>query len=183
MEIHVEQVERLKEKANVSYAQAKAALMFSNGNLLDALIYLEEQGNIPREEATSYSTRAEVPTVVAQSEEQHHQEQTTKPSAWDNFVRWFIDNELELWHRDHMKFSVPVLIPVVLFLCAFWIVIPALIIGLFCGFRYRFSGPDLEQEPLNRMMDSVADTASNIGQQVVDELNTQHQKYRDNKKK
>ena len=42
MEITLEQVERLREKAAVSYGQAKAALEYSGGNLLDALIYLEE---------------------------------------------------------------------------------------------------------------------------------------------
>ena len=41
MEITVEMVERLREKAPVSYAQAKEALEYSGGNLLDALIYLE----------------------------------------------------------------------------------------------------------------------------------------------
>ena len=44
MEVTLEQVERLREKADVSYAKAKEALEYSGGNLLDALIYLEEQG-------------------------------------------------------------------------------------------------------------------------------------------
>ena len=61
MEITLEQVERLREKANVSYGQAKAALEYSGGNLLDALIYLEEQGVIPRPEETYYSTKNETP--------------------------------------------------------------------------------------------------------------------------
>ena len=49
MEITLEMVERLKNKADVSYKQAKEALEYSGGNLLDALIYLEEKGSIPRE--------------------------------------------------------------------------------------------------------------------------------------
>ena len=61
MDITLEMVERLKEKANVSYAQAKAALEYSGGNLLDALIYLEEKGAIPRTEGAYYSTRSETP--------------------------------------------------------------------------------------------------------------------------
>ena len=47
MEITLELVERLREKTNVSYGQAKQALEYSGGNLLDAIIYLEEQGVIP----------------------------------------------------------------------------------------------------------------------------------------
>ncbi len=61
MEITLEQVERLREKAAVSYGQAKAALEYSGGNLLDALIYLEERGVIPRPEDTYYSTKGEAP--------------------------------------------------------------------------------------------------------------------------
>ena len=53
MEITLELVERLKEKADVSYTQAKEALEYSGGNLLDALIYLEEKGAIPRAEGAS----------------------------------------------------------------------------------------------------------------------------------
>jgi len=44
MEITLELVERLQEKAPESYAQAKQALEYSEGNLLDAMIYLEENG-------------------------------------------------------------------------------------------------------------------------------------------
>ena len=40
MEITLELVERLREKAGVSYAQAKQALEYSGGNLLDALMKL-----------------------------------------------------------------------------------------------------------------------------------------------
>ena len=48
-----------------------------------------------------------------------------------------------------------------------------LILGLFFGFRYRFSGPDLEREELNGVMGGVADTAADLGRQVMDELNRQ----------
>jgi len=61
MEITLEMAERLREKANVSYAQAKEALEYSGGNLLDALIYLEEKGVIPRAEGAYYSTKSETP--------------------------------------------------------------------------------------------------------------------------
>ena len=55
----MEMVERLREKAPVSYAQAKEALEYSEGNLLDALIYLEEKGAIPQAEGTRWSGREE----------------------------------------------------------------------------------------------------------------------------
>ena len=47
MEITLELVERLREKADVSYEEAKAALEEAGGSLLDALILLERRGRIP----------------------------------------------------------------------------------------------------------------------------------------
>ena len=40
----LEKVEKLREKANVSFAEAKEALDNTGGDILDALIYLEKQG-------------------------------------------------------------------------------------------------------------------------------------------
>ncbi len=58
----------------------------------------------------------------------------------------------------------------------------ALILGLFLGFRYQISGPDLEDETFNGMMGNVADTAADLGRQVMEELKNQHDKYNNRKK-
>ena len=84
--------------------------------------------------------------------------------------RWLIDNELEIWRRGQPITALPVLILLLLLCCAPWVTIPALVLGLFLGLRYRFSGPDLERESLNNMMGSVADTAADLGHKVMDEL-------------
>ena len=52
--------------------------------------------------------------------------------------------------------TIPVTVLVVFLLFAFWLIIPLIIIGLFFGYRYMFSGPDLGKENVNRAMDSVA---------------------------
>ena len=66
--------------------------------------------------------------------------------------------------------SLPVLILILLLVFAYAVVIPLLVFGLFLGFRYRFSGPDLEKESINSVMGSVADTAADVGRQVMDEI-------------
>ena len=184
MEITLEQVERLREKAPVSYALAKQALEYSGGNLLDALIYLEEQGAIPREEGAYYSTREEArpapPPPPAESGPADWEDR--RPSAkkgrragggrrlLTTLRRWLLDNELEIWRREKPVTALPVLILLLLVNFAFWAVLLALALGLFFGFRYRFSGPDLEREEINSVMDTVADTAADLGRQVMDEL-------------
>ena len=45
---NLEKVERLREKADVSYEEAKKALDECDGDLLDAMVYLEKQGKVKR---------------------------------------------------------------------------------------------------------------------------------------
>lgn len=202
MEITLEQVERLREKADVSYAQAKQALEYSGGNLLDALIYLEEQGAIPRPQGSYYSTRNETPPpppvrdeLVPMGEKKDGKEKREKKKGkgfgvkvvrgktlFSTLRRWLIDNELEIWRRGQPVTSLPILVLVVLLLFAFYITLPALILGLFLGFRYQITGPDLEDDTINGMMGSVADTAADLGRQVMEELKNQHEKYNNRKK-
>ena len=197
MEITLEQVERLREKANVSYGQAKAALEYSGGNLLDALIYLEEQGVIPRPEETYYSTKGETPPpppqelpvlpVEVQGKKQRKQKKGPGQSRErGRLLQWLrrilLDNELEIWRKGQPITAVPMLILLIFVIFLYWIAIPLLILGLFLGFRYQIAGPDLENDTINGMMDSAASTAADVGRQVMDELKNQHEKYNNRKK-
>ncbi|WP_160664032.1 hypothetical protein [Colidextribacter sp. OB.20] len=189
MEITLEMVERLKEKANVSYKQAKEALEYSGGNLLDALIYLEEKESIPRDTGAYYSTRSETPPPPLPPEDplpaplpvKAKKQKAPKPPRpprsggsvrrfFNALRRWLVDNELEIWRRSQPITALPVLILVLLLCCAPWITLPILALGLFLGFRYRFSGPDLDRDEINNVMGSVADTAADLGHKVMDEL-------------
>ena len=177
MEITLEMVEQLRERAPVSYALAKRALEYSGGNLLDALIYLEEQRAIPREEGTYYTTRSEAPPPPAPSPEAEGEKKGSRvrprlsvKGLLTTLRRWLVDNELEVWRKGQPITALPVLILALLLCCALWVTLPVLVLGLFAGFRYRFSGPDLEREELNSVMGSVADTAAGLGRQVMEEL-------------
>ena len=48
--------------------------------------------------------------------------------------------------------------------------VAVLVLLLFLGFRYRFSGPDLDRDEINSVIGSVADTAADLGHKVMDEL-------------
>lgn len=185
MEITLEQVERLREKAAVSYGQAKEALEYSGGNLLDALIYLEERGVIPRPEEAYYSTRTEQapPPAIPESppEAGRTGKNRKKQGLFGRLRRLLLENELEIWRKGQPVTAMPILI-LILFLLMFWISVPLMILGLFLGFRYQVVGPDLESDAVNGVMGSVADTAAGVGRQVMDELRAQHEKYTNRKK-
>ena len=150
MEITLEQVERLRETADVSYGQAKAALEYSGGNLLDASIYLEEQGVIPRPEAAYYSPKNETPPpppqelpvlqVKPEAKQKNHKRRGVR-----HLLRWLrrilLDNELEIWRKGQPITAVPMLILLIFVIFLYWIAIPLLILGLFLGFQYPVEIP------------------------------------------
>lgn len=186
MEITLEQVERLREKADVSYAQAKLALERSGGNLLDALIELEESGAIPRQADRRCTTRPpgghsaareDAPSSAPQPGDGEERERP-RTGFFSRLRYLLVDNELEVWRKDLPFTSIPVLILILLFLVAPWITLPLLILGLFFGFRYRLVGPDLERESINSVMEDVADTADRLGRHVAEELRSQRDKFK-----
>ena len=72
-----EKVEKLVQKANVSYEDAKKALEEANDDMLDAMIALEKAGKVNGPSQTTYSTNTQqqsiyrdVPTVIEQSNQQ-----------------------------------------------------------------------------------------------------------------
>ena len=169
---------------------------------MDALIYLEEQGAIPRPQGAYYSTRNETPPPPPSQEELAPLGEKTDvtekgkkkkfkgmgvkvvsgKTLFGTLRRWLIDNELEIWRRGQPVTSLPILVLIVLVLFAPWVSLPLLLLGLFFGFRYQISGPDLEDETINGVMGSVADTAADLGRQVMEELKNQHDKYNNRKK-
>ena len=59
---HLEMVEKLREKANVSYEEATQALEACDWDLLDALLMLESKGRLQEMESEAYSTRQDADT-------------------------------------------------------------------------------------------------------------------------
>lgn len=53
---HLEMVEKLRAKANVSYEEARDALEACDWDLLDALLMLESEGRLNEEKQAEYTT-------------------------------------------------------------------------------------------------------------------------------
>lgn len=180
-----ENVEKLRERANVSYEEAKAALEASGDDLLDAMIYLETQGKVaPPAGGGSYRAG----TAQAQSETPVHTGRQGPQRDGERFSqmmgRFFKfcgrllekgnHNHFEVWRHGEYSFSFPVTVLVLLLLFAFPVMIPLAIVGLFFGYRYRFSGRDLEGTAVNKAMDSAANAAESF----KEEIKTSHEEHR-----
>ena len=88
------------------------------------------------------------------------------------FVKKANANQFVVSKDGHDVISVPVTLLAVAVLFFFWVTIPLVVIGLFCGCRYRFQGPDLGIDSINSIMDHAAETAVSIKNAVMEEDGT-----------
>ena len=176
--ITLEQVEKLKERANVSYEDAKEALEATGGDLLDAVIFLEKQGKVHAPQTRAYNTQTGAyqdgrrPDAQGRQWDGANGDQRQGPTFsdymrafWHQFcalVRKTNANQFEVIKDGRCIVSMPVTLLILALLFFFWVSIPLLIIGLFFDCRYRFCGPDIGGRDINSFMEQAADTADSI---------------------
>ena len=167
---NLEKVEKLKEKANVTYEEAKQALENSNWDILDAMIYLEKNGKVKEDKKADYTTKTEKCIGEVVDDEKEDRKSNFKDSM-HRFFRWcghILDmgnsNSFCVEKDGKEVFKLPITVLVLLLIFAFWIVVPLLIVGLFLNMRYHFQGPDIHTVDIdiNKAMDTAANTAENI---------------------
>jgi hypothetical protein len=178
--VTLEQVEKLREHANISYDEAKAALENADGDILQALIDLERQGrvNAPQGGGQYHSGSIEVSEVKKEeSGKTKSQTNTGEKSAFSRnmgrFFRWLGEiihkgnvNALVVEKNGGSIMRLPITVMILLLIVAFWIVVPLLILGLFFSFRYYFEGPDISSTKVNDAMDTVANAAEEIKKDI-----------------
>jgi len=178
----LEKVEKLREKADVTFAEAKEALDNSDGDILDALIYLENNGKVTVPSGGGFFSGADLPggderTSTSANEEKKSRDSGSGEEFADLMNRFGafclklfnmgLNNFLEASRNDNHLFACPVIVIIVL-LFFFPITIPLFIVSLFCGFRYRFTGEDLGKESVNAVMDSASDVVDGVKKSFVE---------------
>ncbi|MBE5783549.1 MAG: DUF4342 domain-containing protein [Clostridiales bacterium] len=159
---HYEMVEKLRQKANVSYEEAKAALEKTDWDILDALVLLESEGKVKGEEgAKEYSTQAKPNAktrVRVEVEEGAFKEGLRK--FWKFLCRMFRKGNANSFvvkdKKGEEKISMPITVLVLLLIMCWPISLVVLIVALFMNYRYSFRGPDISAK-VNEAMDKAAD--------------------------
>lgn len=172
-----EKVEKLKQRANVSYEEALNALDACNQDLLDAMIYLERLGRTKAPEMDSFSTSQEtventslVPAKVVSESKQEKSFVEIVKYIWDklkqiNFV---------VSRKDSTLVSIPVWILLLVLIFFWWAMIIILVAGLFVGCHYSFTGPD-EYTELNKAMKTASEVADTIKEKANEIKQNNHQ--------
>jgi len=180
----LEKVEKLREKSNVTYTEAKEALDNAGGDLLDALIYLEKQGRASVPPGGGFYSGAETRGDHAKSSSRERKN-TNGGMTFSDVMRKIgrfcaemlnkgLTNNIDATRNGVHIFSCPILVLIVLLLFFFWVTLPLYIVSLFFGFSYRFSGPDLGRDSINNVMDSATVVVNDVKKSFTDNSDKNH---------
>lgn len=169
---YLEMVEALREKTGVSYEDARNALEACNYNMLDAIIYLEQQGKIPVPQRTTCSTETVQQSAAVAQTQQAYEKGSKKKSFKDvlgDFGAWCkkmlkksCETSFEVIKEEKTLLTVPVLVLVLGGVFAFGLTLLLLIAGMFMGCTYRFTGFENTSIDINDICQKASETCENI---------------------
>ncbi len=148
MSVNLEQIEALRERANVSYSEAKEALETCNGDLVEALIYLEKNNKIKSESCSANSMGL--------------WETIKKIIKKGNSTRFVIKK------KEREVLSMPVTIAVIAAIIAPPLAAIGIILALITSHRFRFESKDGEGMEINKTFDKVSEAVDNAKQKIVE---------------
>ena len=164
----LEKVERLREKADVSYEEARAALEEANGDLLDAMVLLERQGKVRRPQQATYSTEYEEQKEYVRVRDKVEEQKESAPSfrrsirrIFTMIVRFVKQTAFVVKRNEEVIFTMPTFVFVLLLLFFWEVAAPVMLIALFFGMRYSFEGGE-DTSTANAVLDKAGDFAEDI---------------------
>ena len=175
---NLEKVEKLREHANVTYEEAKAALEENGWDMLEAMVSLERQGKVKSPNQSQYSTSYEQQMEYAPVKKtmydrtQKNRTAGTIREGIHKFFRICRDNSLCVNRNEELVFKLP-LIAFAVILFFFWkLVVPLMIVGLFFGYRFSFEGIDNLTEA-NEIMNTASKAANRVKTEFGRTMNAQ----------
>ena len=77
-----------------------------------------------------------------------------------------VTNSFVIRSKGTKILQIPILLFIILLFAAWYVVVPILVIGLFCGLKYSFEGKELDNFSINNVMN----TTSNVAEKIKDDI-------------
>lgn len=175
----LEKVEKLREVADVTYEEAKAALEEANGDILDAMIILEKNGKTVSKKSSSYSTCYETSKensalAVVEKEAKKENEKCKGARDFGEKLRHLWDklrvNYLVVKRNDEQIIKMPLWLFVAIVIVGIQVIPILIVVSMIFGFRYSFEGAD-EMKAANDISNKTEEFVDNVVTHVKDEYN------------
>ena len=170
----MQELNAFAESGTVTAVQGGSATAVQGGSAA-AVQFAPEEAAAP--EAACEETPDEAQTVVVEVIEEARQKEARKQCKSQGLknlgahLRRLLAcgnrNRFIARKGEEQLLAMPVTALVLLMLCAFWVCVPLLVIGLFAGCRYGFEGKELGREDINRVLGKATDAADHVKQTVA----------------
>jgi hypothetical protein len=154
-----EKLRHLQQFTHLSEAAAREALEWANGDELEALEWLEQEGRIPAGSLGFYSTaeegRQQKGTIVTVPGRRRAQKVSDTPLTWGERVWLFLVGNRLVAHKVEdpaRRIECPLGALLALLVIAWYAVAAVLALGFALGWRYRLEGPQLGEEHLRELL-------------------------------
>lgn len=132
-EITLEQIDLVMERAQVSYTDAKAALEASNGDLVEAIVWLEKNQKIN----TATKNTSDVGKKV------------------EGFIDKLNQTRFKMFKGNTTFVNIPLSVALILIICTIYISVVTLLICLIVGVKIELEGDTDIAEKVNAEMDKL----------------------------
>ena len=170
-------IDKLKNKANISYEEAKDVLEKSDWDILNAMLYLEEKNKIKKPSVSIFYTN--------ESKESYKNIEVINNKEKINYNKYKNDNTfegifellckvidacnnifLEIKRENRVFLKIPITVMILLLIFAFGVVIPLSIVGLFWDIEFSLSSSKVEISKANDILKSISNNAKRLKEQL-----------------
>lgn len=161
-----EKVEKLAQKANVSFEEAKAALELNNWDMLDAMITLENRGKkgTAQEQAAFKTGFDNQPNYKKVDTAEAKTYKKPKDDFGEKIKKLLIkshENHFIVRRKGNPIINLPIWAMILIFCCFWKFSLVMFVIGLFCGCSFSFEGPS-NMKSANETMSGIQKTANEV---------------------
>ena len=179
-------VDKLRDKANISYEEAKKALENSNWDMLDAMLYLEKHGKVKKPSVSIFYTNGSKESYTEHGEVVNLKEDKKKNNSEskNNFEGIFeaickvIDTcnniFIEIIKSNKVLLKIPFTVLILLLFFAFWMIIPLMIVGLFFDVEFLVSSKNVNVDKINKVFNEISKVVKDIKRKFTDHTHHKH---------
>ncbi|GAA0093997.1 ubiquitin [Clostridium perfringens] len=167
-------VDKLKNKANISYEEAKDVLEKRNWDMLEAMLYLEAHGKVEKpslsifytnESKESYNENGEEVNLKKDTNENNFENKNSFEGVFEAICK-AIDTcnniFIEIIRNSRVILKIPFTVLIVLLFFAFWIVIPLMIIALFFNMEFLVSSKKIDVDKINKVFKETSKVVKDV---------------------
>lgn len=164
----INKIEKLRNKFNISYEEAREALQVTEGNMLDAVVYLENKGIIEKPNEGIYYTNKYKSNSNDNKEslKKENVKEKHKPKGFFELICQFIDRcnniffKINKNNRTIIKLPLTVIILLVTF--TFGTIVTLIIVGLFFDIEFEVEGENMDINKINTFLKNISNSVKKI---------------------